>query len=73
MNYIIFDLECTCWKERPSGMEMETIEIGAVKLDDFGEWIESFGVFIRPTISIVSISMPAGRSFQQVHSRSKMM
>ena len=50
MNYIIFDLECTCWKERPLGMEMETIEIGAVKLDDFGEWIESFGVFIRPTI-----------------------
>ncbi len=29
---------------------METIEIGAVKLDAFGEWQESFGVFIRPTI-----------------------
>jgi inhibitor of KinA sporulation pathway (predicted exonuclease) len=29
---------------------METIEIGAVKLDEFGEWQESFNVFIRPTV-----------------------
>ena len=50
MNYIIYDLECTCWLDRPSGMEMETIEIGAVRLDEFGEWQESFNAFIRPTI-----------------------
>ncbi|MBL7815431.1 MAG: exonuclease domain-containing protein [Saprospiraceae bacterium] len=50
MNFIIFDLECTCWQNRPSGTEMETIEIGAVKLDDFGEVIDSFDTFIRPTI-----------------------
>ena len=50
MNYIIFDLECTCWQERPAGVEMETIEIGAVRLDAFGGLIDSFAVFIRPTI-----------------------
>ena len=50
MNFIIFDLECTCWADRPSGMEMETIEIGAVKLDDFGTHIGTFSVFIRPTV-----------------------
>ena len=50
MNYIIFDLECTCWQERPAGVEMETIEIGAVRLDAFGGLIDSFAVFIRPTL-----------------------
>ena len=50
MNFIIYDLECTCWKERPSGMVMETIEIGAVRLNEFGEVMDSFNAFIRPTV-----------------------
>ncbi len=32
MNYIIVDLEATCWKD-PKPEKMETIEIGAVKLN----------------------------------------
>jgi 3'-5' exoribonuclease 1 len=50
MNYIIFDLECTCWENRPKDMVMETIEIGAVKLDEYGEWVSSFNRFVRPSI-----------------------
>jgi 3'-5' exoribonuclease 1 len=50
MNFIIFDLECTCWEGRPTGMVMETIEIGAVKLDPFGDVLDSFNKFIRPSV-----------------------
>jgi 3'-5' exoribonuclease 1 len=50
MNYIIFDLECTCWQGKPKDMVMETIEIGAVKLDEYGQWVSSFNQFIRPSI-----------------------
>ncbi|MFM2267102.1 MAG: hypothetical protein RL757_543 [Bacteroidota bacterium] len=48
MNYIVFDLECTCWKSAPPGLIMETIEIGAVKVDDYGEVVDTFQAFIRP-------------------------
>ena len=51
MNFIIFDLECTCWKDKPDADKtMETIEIGAVKLNEFGEWQSSFDRFVRPKL-----------------------
>jgi 3'-5' exoribonuclease 1 len=50
MNYIIYDLECTCWEGRPLGMTMETIEIGAVLFDEFGEHHSTFSHFIRPKV-----------------------
>jgi inhibitor of KinA sporulation pathway (predicted exonuclease) len=50
MNFIVFDLECTCWEGRPSGMTMEIIEIGAVKLNEFGEVEDSFCRFVRPKL-----------------------
>lgn len=50
MNFIIYDLECTCWEDRPPGKTMETIEIGAYKLNEFGEVLDTFCRFIRPTV-----------------------
>jgi 3'-5' exoribonuclease 1 len=50
MTYIIYDLEGTCWESRPEGYVNETIEIGAVKLDEYGEVLSEFNAFIRPKI-----------------------
>ena len=51
MNYIVFDLEATCWKERSSNQQNEVIEIGAVKLNDQGKIIEEFSEFIKPMLN----------------------
>jgi len=51
MNYIIFDLEATCWLGRPPKGVQEIIEIGAYKLDDYGEVIGEFKGFVRPTVN----------------------
>jgi 3'-5' exoribonuclease 1 len=50
MNYIIFDLEATCWKGRPPGMIQEIIEIGAYRLNAFGEIEGRFSKFVRPVV-----------------------
>lgn len=50
MNYIIFDLECTCWEDKNTLNTMETIEIGAVKLNEYGEVTGAFSRFVRPKI-----------------------
>lgn len=52
MNYIIFDLEATCWDayERDD-QESEIIEIGAVKLNQFGEFRGRFDRFVRPVLN----------------------
>jgi len=49
MNYIIIDLEATCWKNDMDFTKMEIIEIGAVKLagDDL-EVLSEFPRFVRP-------------------------
>ena len=36
MNYIILDLEATCWKDRNENKQNEIIEIGALKIDKDG-------------------------------------
>ena len=52
MNYIIFDLESTCWKSNPGERrKREIIEIGAVKLDDQFQTVDEFQQFVRPTIN----------------------
>lgn len=48
MNYIIYDLEATCW-EGIRG-EREVIEIGAVKVDETRQIISTFDSFIRPVV-----------------------
>ncbi|MDC8003660.1 exonuclease domain-containing protein [Aureisphaera galaxeae] len=47
MNYIIFDLEATCW-EGWDKSQNETIEIGAVLVNDRKEIISEFEQFVRP-------------------------
>jgi 3'-5' exoribonuclease 1 len=49
MNYIIIDLEATCWKNVMDFTKMEIIEIGAVKLAlDTLEILGEFPRFVRP-------------------------
>ncbi|UII31203.1 exonuclease domain-containing protein [Fulvivirga ulvae] len=50
MNYIIFDLESTCWKEK-SGRIREIIEIGAVKIDSTQYIVSEFDAFIKSVIN----------------------
>jgi 3'-5' exoribonuclease 1 len=45
--FFIMDLEATCWEESRPG-DMETIEIGAVMLEDGGFPRVEFNEFIRP-------------------------
>jgi len=50
MNFIIYDVEATCWpndSERRGKMQ-EVIEIGAVKINEYGETLSHFESFIRP-------------------------
>ena len=53
MNYIIFDLEATCWLGRPPKGINEIIEIGAVKVNDYAEIESSFIQFVKPAINPV--------------------
>lgn len=49
MNYVIVDLEATCWRERYNPSRMEIIEIGAVMLaSSTGPTVREFVEFIRP-------------------------
>jgi 3'-5' exoribonuclease 1 len=49
MNYIIFDLEATCWQEKHKHVS-EIIEIGAVKIDNSKQIIDEFNAFIKPVL-----------------------
>lgn len=53
MNYIIFDLEATCWLGRPPHGINEIIEIGAVKVNRYGEIDSIFSKFVKPTYNPV--------------------
>lgn len=50
MNFIIYDLEATCWDFKSDDYIQETIEIGAVMLDRFGEVQGEFNHFVRPIL-----------------------
>lgn len=47
MNYIIFDLEATCWDGWDKSQN-ETIEIGAVLINEQKEIVSEFVQFIKP-------------------------
>ena len=51
MNFIVFDLEATCWEGRPPSKVQEIIEIGAVRLNPYGEVTGTFNKFIRPILN----------------------
>jgi 3'-5' exoribonuclease 1 len=48
MNYIIYDLEATCWENTPIGYEQEIIEIGAYRINEYGEVRGKFNRFVKP-------------------------
>ncbi|MDG1331744.1 MAG: exonuclease domain-containing protein [Crocinitomicaceae bacterium] len=50
MNYIILDLEATCWRDRSIKNQSEIIEIGAVKINEQQEIIGEFNAFIKPKL-----------------------
>ncbi|MCF7921044.1 MAG: exonuclease domain-containing protein [Candidatus Cloacimonetes bacterium] len=52
MQYVIIDLEATCWKNVMDFTKMEIIEIGAVKLaGDTLEVLGEFSCFVRPVVN----------------------
>lgn len=50
MVRIVFDLEATCWLTQNKSFRQEIIEIGAYKLDEYGEVIDKFQQFVRPQV-----------------------
>ncbi len=50
MNYIIVDLEATCW-EKGKGRKSEIIEIGAVCVNEQNQVADEFSQIIRPEIN----------------------
>jgi 3'-5' exoribonuclease 1 len=50
MNYIVFDLEATCW-ENDRTKKSEIIEIGACRLNDALEKTGEFQMFVQPVLN----------------------
>lgn len=50
MHFIIYDIEATCWENRPSDYQQEIIEIGALMLNGYGEELGSFNRFVKPIL-----------------------
>ncbi len=48
MQYIIVDLEATCWQNSKEREKMEIIEIGAVRMNDRLEILDEFASFVKP-------------------------
>jgi inhibitor of KinA sporulation pathway (predicted exonuclease) len=53
VNFIIYDLEATCWRGRPPKGVQEIIEVGAYKVNQYGEVLDTFSSFIRPVVNTV--------------------
>jgi 3'-5' exoribonuclease 1 len=51
LNYIVFDLEATCWMGYPPNGANEIIEIGALRFNAYGEDLGTFNRFIKPTVN----------------------
>lgn len=51
VNYIIYDLEAACWLGRPPKGINEIIEIGAVRINEYGEILSTYESFVKPTLS----------------------
>lgn len=51
MNYIILDLEATCWKNRSLKKQNEIIEIGALKINKDGVILNEFCAFVKPKLN----------------------
>jgi 3'-5' exoribonuclease 1 len=50
VQYVVVDLEASCWDAAWVRHRMETIEIGAVRLDESLSVIDQFDSFVRPVV-----------------------
>ncbi len=52
MNFIVYDLEATCWNTESErrGKMQEVIEVGAVKINEEGTVVSRFESFVRPMV-----------------------
>lgn len=50
MQFIIFDLEATCWPGNQDFRQQEIIEIGAIKSDHYGHRLSEFQTFVKPRL-----------------------
>ncbi len=50
MDYIVYDLEATCWEHTPPGYVQEIIEIGAFRINPYGEVRGKFNRFVKPVV-----------------------
>lgn len=50
MIFIVYDLEATCWDGNPPSQVQEIIEIGAYKLNGYGEVVGTFSRLVKPVI-----------------------
>jgi inhibitor of KinA sporulation pathway (predicted exonuclease) len=48
-EFVVLDLEATCWPESPEPRKQETIEIGAVRYRPDAGIVDEIDVFVRPT------------------------
>ena len=51
MNYIVYDLEATCWNGHPAADMQEIIEVGAVLINPYGETEKEFNRFVKPKLA----------------------
>jgi len=51
VNYIIYDLEATCWNGHAPTETQEIIEIGALLINPYGEVEREFSRFVRPKLA----------------------
>jgi inhibitor of KinA sporulation pathway (predicted exonuclease) len=50
MEFVVFDLEATCWEENSDLLDQEIIEIGAYIVNRYGEATAQYNAFVRPVI-----------------------
>ena len=50
-QYIVFDLEATCWLGPAPNGQNEIIEIGALKVDFSGHVVSEFSRFVKPVLN----------------------
>lgn len=51
VNYIVYDLEATCWNGHAPTDIQEIIEIGALLINPYGEVEREFSRFVRPKLA----------------------
>jgi 3'-5' exoribonuclease 1 len=48
MQFVILDLEATCWQGNAMDRRTEIIELATFRVNGYGEWVDQFQSFVRP-------------------------